>query len=140
MITEAYTNFTDNTYTSGDKVVESKIKDNEDFKYTKVVVERPLLDDEGKPVLKKGKPEPDSALRDTESIPFKEDIERYMEANVLPFAPEAWIDEKKTKIGYEIPFTREFYKYIAPRSSDEIYTTLKDLENQELDLMSKLLG
>lgn len=140
MITEAYTNFTDNTYTSGDKVVESKIKDNEDFKYTKVVVERPLLDEKGNPILKKGKPEPDSALRDTESIPFKEDIERYMEANVLPFAPEAWIDEKKTKIGYEIPFTREFYQYIAPRKSDEIYTTLKDLENQELDLMAKLLG
>ena len=79
-------------------------------------------------------------MRDTESIPFKEDIQEYMEANVLPFAPDAWIDDKKTKIGYEIPFTREFYKYIAPRNSDEIYSTLKDLENQELDLMAKLLG
>ena len=75
------------------------------------------MDEEGKPVLKKGKPEPDSALRDTESIPFKEDIPTYMEANVLPFAPEAWIDDKKTKTGYEIPFTREFYKYIAQDST-----------------------
>ena len=140
MITKAYTNFTDTTYANGDKVVESKTKDNEDFKYTKVVVERPLLDEKGNPVLKKGKPEPDSALRDTESIPFKEDIQAYMEANVLPFAPDAWIDDKKTKIGYEIPFTREFYKYIVPRKSDDIYATLKDLENQELDLMAKLLG
>lgn len=140
MITKAYTNFSDKFYSSGDKIVECKIKDNEDFKYSKVVVERPLLDENGKPVLKKGNPEADSALRDTESIPFKEEIQAYMEANVLPFAPDAWIDNKKTKIGYEIPLTREFYKYVAPRSSDEIYTKLKDLENQELDLMTKILG
>ena len=140
MITEAYTNFIDTTYANGDKVVESKTKNNDDFKYTKVVVERPLLDEKGNPVLKKGKPEPNSALRDTESIPYKEEIQAYMEANVLPFAPDAWIDDKKTKIGYEIPFTREFYKYIVPRSSDDIYAMLKDLENQELDLMAKLLG
>lgn len=140
MIAEAYTDFSNKFYKKDEKVVESKIKDNDDFKYTKVVVERPLLDENGKPVLKKGKPEPDTSLRDTESIPFKEDIKTYMEANVLPFAPNAWIDDKKTKIGYEIPFTREFYQYIAPRSSDEIYATLKDLENQELDLMSKLFG
>jgi type I restriction enzyme M protein len=140
MITKAYTDFSNKSYKNEEKVVESKIKDNDDFKYTKVVVERPLLDKEDKPVLKKGKPEPDASLRDTESIPYKEDIQAYIKANVLPFAPKAWIDDKKTKIGYEIPFTREFYQYVAPRKSDEIYTTLKDLENQELELMAKLLG
>lgn len=140
LIIQAYTNFSDNIYTKEDKIVESKIKDNDDFKYTKVVVERPLLDEEGKPVLKKGKTEPDTSLRDTESIPFKEDIKSYMKANVLPFAPDAWIDDKKTKIGYEIQFTREFYKYVAPKGSDEIYATLKDLEEKELNIMAKLLG
>ncbi len=140
LIAKAYTAFAGETFTSGDRVVESKVKDNEDFKYTKVVVERPLLDEKGNPVLKRGKPEPDPALRDTESIPFKEDIASYMAANVLPFAPGSWIDENKSKTGYEIPFTREFYKYLAPRISDEIFTSLKNLEAQELEIMAKLLS
>jgi len=138
-ITKAYNGVGDQICSEGEKVVESKIKDNNDFKYTKVVVERPLLDAKGNPVLKKGYFEPDPALRDTESIPWKEDIQTYMAANVVPFAPDAWIDEKKSKIGYEIPFTREFYKYVTPRSSDEIYTALKDLEARESELMTKLL-
>ncbi len=120
--------------------VESKIKDNEDFKYSKVVVERPITDDSGQPILKKGKPQADSSKRDTESIPWKEDIAAYMEKNVLPYAPDAWIDDKKTKIGYEIPFTREFYKYVAPRKSDEIYASLLELDRQEQELMAKIIG
>lgn len=120
--------------------VESKIKDNEDFKYSKVVVERPITDDNGQPILKKGKPQADSAKRDTESIPWKEDITAYMKKNVLPYAPDAWIDEKKTKIGYEIPFTREFYKYLPPRKSDEIYASLLELDRQEQELMAKIIG
>ncbi len=120
--------------------VESKIKDNEDFKYSKVVVERPITDDNGQPILKKGKPQADSSKRDTESIPWKEDIATYMKKNVLPYAPDAWIDEKKTKIGYEIPFTREFYKYVAPRKSDEIYASLQELDKQEQELMAKIIG
>ena len=120
--------------------VEVKIKDNEDFKYRKVVVERPITDEGGKPILKKGKPQADSAKRDTESIPWKEDVEAYLEKNVYPYAPDAWIDEKKTKIGYEIPFTREFYKYVAPRKSDEIYASLQELDRQEQELMAKIIG
>ena len=120
--------------------VEVKIKDNEDFKYSKVVVERPITDDSGQPILKKGKPQADSSKRDTESIPWKEDITAYMKKNVLPYAPDAWIDDKKTKIGYEIPFTREFYKYVAPRKSDEIYASLLDLDRQEQELMAKIIG
>jgi type I restriction enzyme M protein len=117
-----------------------KIKDRDDFKYRKVVVERPITDDSGKPVLKKGKPQPDSAKRDTESIPWNEDVEVYMKKNVYPYAPDAWIDEKKTKIGYEIPFTREFYKYVPPRKSEEIFASLEELDRQEQELMAKIIG
>ena len=110
----------------------SKIYDNEDFGYTKITVERPLLDENGEPVLKKGKPQPDSNLRDTENVPLKEDIQEYFEREVLPFAPDAWIDEKKSKVGYEIPFTRYFYKYEAPKPSADIMAEIMELE-KELD-------
>lgn len=106
----------------------SKIFDNEDFGYTKITVERPVLDEGGKPVLVKGKPKADTKRRDTEIVPLKEDIATYFEREVLPFAPDAWIDTKKNKIGYEIPFTRHFYKYIAPRPTDAIMAEIKALE------------
>ena len=142
LITQAYNDFKDGRYVDSTNglEVEVKIKDNEDFKYRKVVVERPITDESGKPILKKGKPQADSAKRDTESIPWKEDVEAYMKKNVYPYAPDAWIDEKKTKIGYEIPFTREFYKYVAPRKSDEIYASLQELDRQEQELMAKIIG
>jgi type I restriction enzyme M protein len=142
LITKAYNEFKDGLYADEVKgiEVEVKIKDNEDFKYSKVVVERPLIDENEKPILKKGNPQPDSNKRDTESIPWKEDVQAYMEKNVYPYAPDAWIDEKKTKIGYEIPFTREFYKYIAPRKSDEIFASLQELDRQEQELMAKIIG
>ena len=109
-----------------------QIYDNEDFGYTKITVERPLLDENGEPLLKKGKAQADSSRRDTENVPLKEDIEEYFKCEVLPFAPDAWIDHKKTKIGYEIPFTRYFYKYEAPRPSEEIMKEILELE-KELD-------
>ena len=140
LITQAYKAYDNGVYEDGELIVESKVKDNEDFKYTKVVVERPIKDESGNPILKKGKPQPDTNLRDTENIPFKEDIEEYMQKNVYPYAPDAWIDDKKSKIGYEIPFTREFYKYVAPRKSDDIYTHLQELEKQETALMAKIMG
>lgn len=142
LITQAYTDFKERRYVDSTNglEVEVKIKDNEDFKYRKVVVERPITDEDGKPILKKGKPQADSAKRDTESIPWKEDVEAYMEKNVYPYAPDAWIDDKKTKIGYEIPFTREFYKYVAPRKSDEIFASLQELDRQEQELMAKIIG
>lgn len=110
----------------------SKIFDNEDFGYTKITVERPLRDENGEFVLKKGKKQPDSALRDTENVPLKEDIDEYFKREVLPFAPDAWIDEKKSKVGYEIPFTCYFYKYEAPKPSAEIMAEILELE-KELD-------
>lgn len=120
--------------------VESKIKDNEDFKYRKVVVNQPLLDETGNPVLKKGKPQPDKEKKDTETIPWKEDVEAYMTKNVYPYAPDAWIEDKDTKVGYEIPFTREFYKYVEPRKSDEIFKHLEELDAKEKELMAKIMG
>lgn len=108
----------------------SQIYDTSDFGYTKIVVERPLCDEAGNPILKKGKPQPDSNLRDTENVPLKEDIKEYFEREVLPFAPDAWIDEKKSKVGYEIPFTRYFYKYEAPKPSADIMTEIMELEKE----------
>ena len=140
LIAKAYNEFAEGVYEDGALVVESKIKANEDFKYSKVVVEQPVCDDEGKPILKRGKPTADSSKRDTESIPWTEEIEAYMERNVYPYAPDAWIDEKKTKIGYEIPFTREFYKYVAPRSSADIFAHLEELDKAETALMAKIMG
>ena len=125
LIAKAYNEFAEGVYEDGALVVESKIKANEDFKYSKVVVEQPVCDEQGKPILKRGKPTADSSKRDTESIPWTEEIEAYMAKNVYPYAPDAWIDEKKTKIGYEIPFTREFYKYVAPRTSADIFAHLE---------------
>ena len=143
LIVQAYKDFTDWTYQSDDGTLkaESKVLDNEYFKYSKLTVERPLVDENtGEPILKKGKKQPDSKNRDTEIVPWTEDIDEYMRKNVLPYAPDAWIDEKKTKIGYEIPFTREFYKYVAPRKSEDIFAHLKELEQQESELMTKILG
>lgn len=123
-ITQIYGDFKENEI--------SKIFNNEDFGYEKIVVERPQRDENGKIILKKGKPVADSELRDTENVPLTEDIHEYFQREVIPFAPDAWIDESKTKIGYEIPFTRYFYKYVPPRPSDEvlseIMTLQKDLE------------
>ncbi len=123
-ITQIYGDFKENEI--------SKIFNNEDFGYAKIVVERPQRDENGEIILKKGKPVADSELRDTENVPLTENIHEYFQREVIPFAPDAWIDESKTKIGYEIPFTRYFYKYVPPRSSDEvlseIMTLQKDLE------------
>lgn len=108
----------------------SKIYDNADFGYTKITVERPLLDEDGNPILKKNKPQADSSLRDTENVPLKEDIDEYFMREVLPFVPDAWIDTKKSKIGYEIPFTRYFYKYEIPKPSEEIMAEIMGLETE----------
>lgn len=108
-----------------------KIFDNEDFGFWKVTVERPLRDEDGNPVLdKKKQPKADSSLRDFESIPLKEDIAEYFRREVLPHVPDAWIDESKTKKGYEIPFTRQFYKYVPLRESSVILDEIKALEDK----------
>ena len=110
----------------------SKIYNNTEFGYTKITVERPLYDENGKPVLKKGKKQADTSLRDTENVPLTEDIKEYFKREVLPFAPDAWIDKAKSKVGYEIPFTRYFYKYETPKPSAEIMQEILQIE-KELD-------
>ena len=140
---DAYKNFTNWSYQSEDETlkVESKVLNNEHFKYSKLTVERPLVDEEtGEPILKKGKIQPDSKKRDTETISWAEDIDEYMQRNVFPYAPDAWIDEKKTKIGYEIPFTRYFYKYTPPRPSADIKAELLTGEKGLAELLEKVLS
>ena len=118
----------------------SMIFDTKDFGYTTITVERPLKDENGRPVLKNGKKQPDSSLRDTENVPLKEDIQEYFKREVLPFAPDAWIDEKKNVVGYEIPFTRYFYKYEAPKPSAEIMDEIKLLEKDLMTSLSQIMG
>ncbi len=108
----------------------SKIFNNEDFGYTKITVERPLRGEDGELILKNGKKQPDTSLRDTENVPLTENIQDYFKREVLPFSPDAWIDEKKSKVGYEIPFTRYFYKYEAPQPSTEIMAEILELEKE----------
>ena len=122
LISKAYMAFDNGTYEDGELVVESKVKYCDDFKFTKVAIKLP------------------EKKKDTENVPFKEEIEAYMQKNVYPYAPEAKVDMKASKIGYEIPFTREFYKYVAPRKSDEIFAHLQELEKQETALMAKIMG
>ena len=93
-----------------------------------------------KPLDNNGEFEWDSELADTEIISWKQDIEEYLDKNVRPYAPDFSVDESKTKIGYEIPFTREFYKYVPLAKSEDIFAQLKALEEKEADLMNKILG
>ncbi len=108
----------------------SRIFKNANFGYTTITVERPLRDEKGKVVLgvkgkTKGKPMPDSSLRDTENVPLEEDIDAYFKREVLPHVPDAWIDEEKSVVGYEIPFNRHFYVFKPPRELAEIDADLK---------------
>ena len=91
-----------------------------------------MLGEDGQPIRKRGKLQPDPARRDTENVPLTESIDAYMQREVLPFAPDAWVDEKKTKIGYEIPFTRYFYHYEPPQPSAEISKDIRAIA-KELD-------
>jgi type I restriction enzyme M protein len=88
---------------------------------------------------KDGNPEPDSDLRDYENVPLKDDIDAYMQREVLPHVPDAWVDESKTRIGYEIPFTRHFYEYVPPRSLDVIEQEIKSLEDEIRGMLEMVL-
>lgn len=141
LIVKAYGEFREGIF--GDKggiYCESKIFDAVEFGYNKIVVERPLLDENGKPVLKKGKKVADADLRDTENVPLIEDIDTYFAREVLPYAPDAWIDKTKTKVGYEIPMTRYFYEYQKPQASDEILSRIIGLEDEIATSLKSLFG
>ena len=130
MIVQAYGDFLNKEYTLGDKTVESKIFENIDFGYNKIVIESPMIDEDGNIVYKNKKKVADTSKRDSENVPLDEDIDSYFKREVLPYNENAWIDKKKTKVGYEIPFTRYFYKYIAPEKADNIKVEILELEEE----------
>ena len=117
IVVQAYGEFKNKTYEIDGKTCESKIFDNVDFGFNRIQIESPLYDENGNVVMKGKKTAPDTSKRDYENVPLIEDIDSYFEREVKPYNPEAWIDKTKTKVGYEIPFTRYFYKYEAPESS-----------------------
>ncbi len=121
----------------------SRIFKNSDFGYRTITVERPLKDENGKIILGekgklKGKLQPDSSFRDTENVPLNEDVETYFKREVLPHAPDAWIDHDKTKVGYEIPFNRHFYVFEPPRELAEIDADLKQCTDRILAMIKGL--
>jgi type I restriction enzyme M protein len=131
-ITKLYGDFQENEY--------CKIFDNEDFGYHRITVDRPKLDEAGSPLLdKKGKTLADSDLRDSETIPLKEDIDTYFQREVLPHVPDAWIDNEKTKVGYEINFTKYFYKYKPLRSLAEIRRDILVLEEETQGMIGEVI-
>ena len=130
LIVTAYGEFA-NGKVYGDKngiYCESKVFESVEFGYNKIVVERPQRDEAGNILLKRGKPVPDTSLRDTENVPLVQDIDAYFTREVLPYAPDAWIDHSKTKVGYEIPMTRYFYEYQAPEAVEDIVARITALE------------
>lgn len=129
-----------------------KIYPNEFFGYSRITIERPLRDTNGKPVLKKGKKatplfadakapiyEADSSLRDAENVPLQEDIQAYFEREVLPHVPDAWIDHSKTKVGYEVNFTKYFYQYKPLRSLADIRADILALEEETESLIKSVV-
>lgn len=142
LILKAYDEYSENkiyeeTTESGSKLVcKSKVLDSVDLGYNKITVESPLLDENGNPVKdKKGKIQADSDKRDYENVPLDQDIDKYFEREVLPYNKDAWIDKSKTKIGYEIPFTRTFYEYKQLEKAEDIAARI---EAHEKSLMKKL--
>jgi type I restriction enzyme M protein len=126
-----------------DGVPISRIFKNESFGYRTITVERPERDEAGNVVLAtkgkgKGKPLPDADLRDTENVALAEDVTAYFEREVLPHAPDAWVDAEKTKVGYEIPFNRHFYVFKAPRPLSQIDADLKVVTERILTMIGEL--
>ena len=143
-ITRLFGNFEELTrQVDGSPVPISRIFANDAFGYHTITVERPERDEAGQVVLGlkgkgKGKPVPDSSLRDTENVPLSDDIAIYFKREVLPHAPDAWIDTDKTKVGYEIPFNRHFYVFKPPRALAEIDAELKGVTDRILTMINGL--
>lgn len=142
VIVKAYGEFVDKTYEieikNEMKTCESKIIDEIELGYNKITIESPLIDENGDKVIKAKKVVPDSKKRDTENVSLNQDIDSYFNNEVLPFNKESWIDKSKTKIGYEIPFTKYFYKYTAPESSVDIANRINDIEKDIVLSLNKL--
>lgn len=131
-ITEIYGDFKETAY--------CKIFDNDDFGYRRITVERPKRNEKGKIENdKKGNPLPDADLRDFENVPLKEDVEKYFKREVLPHLPDAWIDDSKTKVGYEINFTKYFYQYKPLRNLQDIRKDILTLEEETIDMIKEII-
>jgi type I restriction enzyme M protein len=128
---QTYQNFEDNEH--------SKIFNNEFFGYTKITIEQPKVEDGEVVRDKKGNPKPDTKLRDSERVPLSKDIEEYFNREVEPHLPNSWIDFNKSKVGYEINFSKYFYKYKPLRSSDEISQNLLELKKESENLLNLIM-
>ena len=144
LVVKAYCDYREGIYTAEDNesiYCETRKFDTVEFGYNKIVVESPQRDEKGNIVRdKRGKPVADPDLRDTENVPLAEDIDAYFKREVLPYNPDAWIDRKKTKVGYEIPMTRYFYKYQQPESSEAIQERLLKIEEALTASLKNLFG
>jgi len=121
-------------------VVKTKVMSTVSLGYNKITIESPLTDEDGKPILKRGKKQPDASKRDTENVPLDEDPDTYFEREVKPYNPEAWIDHDKDKVGYEIPFTRTFYEYVALEPAADIAVRIEEHEHVLMEKLHSLFG
>lgn len=121
-------------------VVKTKVLSTMSLGYNKITVESPLTDESGKPILKKGKMQPDASKRDTENVPLDEDMDAYFEREVRPYNPDAWIDHNKDKVGYEVPFTRTFYEYEMLPPAQEIASKIEEREKVLIGKLQALFG
>ena len=145
LIVKAFGEYRDATYEqtsdSGHKLVcKSKVLSSVELGYNKIVVESPLLNEDGTLVLKKGNKQADASKRDTENVPLTEDMDEYFDREVLPYNPDAWVDHSKDKIGYEIPFTRTFYEYEMLEPADSIALRIERHEKELNQRLQKLFG
>lgn len=145
MIVQAYGENRSKTYEGAEEdgksiICKSKVLNGISLGYRKVVVETPIYNEDGTLVLKRGKKVADTAKRDSENIPLTEDVEEYISREVLPYNPDAWVDGGKTKIGYEIPFTRTFYEYKKIEPADQIAQRIEVHEHALMEKLYELFG
>ena len=145
LIVKAYGEYIDHTYeemtAAGNKIIcKAKILPSIALGYNKITIESPLVDEEGKPILKKGKMQADNSKRDTENVLLDEDTEAYFNREVLPYSPNAWIDHKKDKVGYEIQFTRTFYEYEPMEPAEDIALRIEEHEKVLMEKLQTLFG
>jgi type I restriction enzyme M protein len=132
IIQDLYFDFKENEY--------SKIFDNEDFGFYQITVNQPEKDEKGKTITdNKGRPKADSSLKDIENVPMKEPIDNYFKREVLPFAPDAWYDKTKMKVGYEIAFNKYFHQYEGVRSLKDIAADILLLEQETDGLLKEII-
>ncbi len=145
MIVQAYGEYCTRDYEGTEEdgkpiICKSKVVEGISLGYSKVIVETPVYNEDGSVLLKRGKKVADTAKRDTESIPLTEEIDEYIAREVLPYNPDAWVDGTKTKIGYEIPFTRTFYEYTAIEPSADIAVRIAEREQRLMAKLHDLFG